>query len=365
MGTRTFFLRSDVFKIVLKDAIPESHDLTEGTSAPTKSGSERPEYFIHKTLLSSLSTELHKHVNNDMKEGRENVIELSEVDEPTIEGFLEWAYFKDYQHATLLPKNSTALLYHTKIYVLADRFNIPLLKDLAFSKITTLLAELGMVAERADLVAIVAAVEYAYDNLLAHSGSSSDSGPTPERLLQYFTRYISWTLDVFRSNDEFLKLLASNSDFAEALVVSCSPALTPPWVMDIIAGRGATSAGSEKIIFATADSNHILYRRCNCSYTGVMGIQCLHCKQFDDEIGRNVEFHGSLLGSVGEGRISGTKTNFQYKCKWCQTTNTYNTNSSAFYRQNYGGNVYSQSCLGYLWCPRCHLQGYEGSMTSV
>ena len=90
-------MRSDVFKIVLKDAIPESHDLTEGTSAPAKSGSERPEYFIHKTLLSSLSTELHKHVNNDMKEGRENVIELSEVDEPTLEGFLQWAYFKDYQ----------------------------------------------------------------------------------------------------------------------------------------------------------------------------------------------------------------------------------------------------------------------------
>jgi len=91
-------LRSDVFKIVLKDATPESQDspsLTEGTAA--KSDSERPEFFIHKTLLSSLSTELDKHVNNDMKEGRENLIELSEVDEPTLEAFLEWAYFQDYQ----------------------------------------------------------------------------------------------------------------------------------------------------------------------------------------------------------------------------------------------------------------------------
>ena len=93
-------MRSDVFRIVLKDAAPESQDspsLTDGISIPTKSVSGRPEYFVHKTLLSSLSTELDKHVNNDMKEGRENLIELSEVDEPTLEAFLEWAYYQDYQ----------------------------------------------------------------------------------------------------------------------------------------------------------------------------------------------------------------------------------------------------------------------------
>jgi len=40
--------------------------------------------------------ELYKHANNDMKEGRENVIELSEIDVSTLEAFLEWAYYKDY-----------------------------------------------------------------------------------------------------------------------------------------------------------------------------------------------------------------------------------------------------------------------------
>lgn len=95
LGSRIFFLRGDVFKIVLKDAALES--LTESTSTTIKYDSKCAEYFIHKALLSSLSTELDKHVNNDMKEGRENVIELSEVDRPTLEAFLEWAYFKDYQ----------------------------------------------------------------------------------------------------------------------------------------------------------------------------------------------------------------------------------------------------------------------------
>ena len=96
LGTRTFFLHSDVFKIVLKDATQDSPSLTDDTLQ--KSGSAGcPEYFIHKTLLSSLSAELDKHVNNDMKEGRENLIELGEVDKPTLEAFLEWAYFQDYQ----------------------------------------------------------------------------------------------------------------------------------------------------------------------------------------------------------------------------------------------------------------------------
>jgi len=73
--------------------------VTTGTSTRPKPANtlERPEYFIHKDLLSSLSPELHKHINNDMKEGRENLIELSEVDEPTLKAFLEWAYFQDYQ----------------------------------------------------------------------------------------------------------------------------------------------------------------------------------------------------------------------------------------------------------------------------
>ncbi|RPB23932.1 hypothetical protein L211DRAFT_825130 [Terfezia boudieri ATCC MYA-4762] len=358
MRPRIFFLSSDVFKIVLKDAISESQD--SPSPIATKSGSGNPEYYIHKTLLSSLSTELHKHVNNDMKEGKENLIELGEVDEPTVEAFLEWAYFKDYQPAILAPKSAAALPYHTKIYVLADRFNIPLLKNLAFSKITALLAELGMVAERTDLVAMVTAVTYAYDNLLVHSRKPSVSGSTLERLLQYFTQYISWALDAFRSNDEFKKLLASNSDFAEALVVSCSPALTPPWIMDVITGASvATSNKSEEIILTpSTDSNHILYRKCSCGYTGVMGVQCASCARFDDQVGTDVKYYGKLLGTFGAGRISGSQKNFRYTCRWCQVVNAYNTSNKSFYCQNYG-NPSAQLCLGYMRCPKCQSRGYN------
>ena len=226
-----------------------------------------------------------------------------------------------------------------------------------------------MIAERADLVAMVTAVTYAFENLLPHSGDSSGSGPTLERLLRYFTQYISWALDAFRSNDEFKKLVASNSDFAEALVESCSPALTPPWVMDIITGASGSRAagkGSEKLTLTTStDSNHILYRNCTCGYTGVMGVLCASCGMFDDQVGMGVEFHGSHLGTVGVDRISGTKTNLQYTCNWCQELNNYDTVATYFYENHNGRNssYHSQLCLGYLWCPKCHKRGYLNTIS--
>ena len=210
---------------------------------------------------------------------------------------------------------------------------------------------------------MIEAVAYAYDNLLAHSESPNSSGPTSERLLQYFAQYISWALDVFRSIDGFIKLLTSNSDFAAALIVSCSPALMPPWVMDLITGApksGAAGTESEKIILDTTDSKHILYRKCSCGYQGVMGIQCRSCNMFDGQVGTSVEFYGSLLGSVGASRISGEQTNFQYTCKSCQKSGTYNTDTHSFYNNlNKRNHLSAQMCLGYLWCPKCHSRGYN------
>lgn len=69
----------------------------DGAAGAQPPSAPQPEYFIHKSLLSSLSLELYKHINNVMKEGNENVLELSEVDSPTMEAFLGWAYFKDYE----------------------------------------------------------------------------------------------------------------------------------------------------------------------------------------------------------------------------------------------------------------------------
>ena len=120
-------LRGGVLRIILKDAIPgpvmscedaqgggwrntgTSSDVdmdialdrstrteTNRTGNPTP-GTGAPEYFIYKALLLSVAPELYKYTDNLMRgAGRESVIELSEVDEPTIEAFLEWAYYQNY-----------------------------------------------------------------------------------------------------------------------------------------------------------------------------------------------------------------------------------------------------------------------------
>ena len=104
-ATELRYFRSDFFKIVLKDVISKAPTAGEQAikqqehTAKLKladSNSNHPEFFIHKALLSTLSPELFKHANNAMKEGREGVLQLGEVDEPTMEAFMEWAYYKNY-----------------------------------------------------------------------------------------------------------------------------------------------------------------------------------------------------------------------------------------------------------------------------
>ncbi|KAF8465072.1 hypothetical protein BDZ91DRAFT_640047, partial [Kalaharituber pfeilii] len=182
---------------------------------------------VHKSLLASLSPELQKHTNNEMREGTEGVMELSEVDESTMEAFLEWAYFKDY--TVPLPKTTSSVIRHTKMYVLADRFNTVILKNLAYSKLTALLADIGMITAETDVVALMEAVTYAYDNLpYSTVPLPADASVSPEKLLEYFSQYISWALDVFRTNKQFQALLVNSTDFVKALVTNSRGAAAPP-----------------------------------------------------------------------------------------------------------------------------------------
>ncbi|KAF8459940.1 hypothetical protein BDZ91DRAFT_636201, partial [Kalaharituber pfeilii] len=187
---------------------------------------------VHRSLLASLSAELDKHVNNDMKEGTQGVMELSEVDEGTMNAFLQWAYKGDYnmlcnvesESDTMAcsdnPKASSALLGHTKVYVLADRFNTVRLKDLAHNKIAALLEHLGMVAASNDVEAVMASVSYAFGNLPFSSSSSSSITTSTEPLVKCFAQYTSWAMDVFRGKPEFCSLLEHSPDFAKALVTN-------------------------------------------------------------------------------------------------------------------------------------------------
>ncbi|KAF8453579.1 hypothetical protein BDZ91DRAFT_807898 [Kalaharituber pfeilii] len=195
------YLRSS-FKIVLKN--PNGAD--DG-AAVANLPQEKPEFYVHRKLLASLSPELDRHANNHMKEGLEDVMELSEVDEPTIKAFLD-------PH----PNTAPGLFEHTKVYVLADHFNTPILKELAYSRITALLVDLGMITESGDIEVLLVTITYAFVSLpLSTLNTTSPSAivAPSEKLL--------------RQRTEFGELLHC-ADFARALVSFSQGTPTPPWI---------------------------------------------------------------------------------------------------------------------------------------
>ncbi|KAF8460110.1 hypothetical protein BDZ91DRAFT_785504 [Kalaharituber pfeilii] len=356
------FLKTDLFKIVLKNPSSTPIAPTASTDNDTPGSASPIAFFVHRGLLASLSEELHKHTNNEMREGREGVMELSEVDEATMKAFVEWAYWKDY--TTDLQKGPAALLYHTKIYVLADRFNVVTLKGLAYSRITAMLAEIGVVAEKADVEAMVAVVNYAFGNLPFSSSNPKIISVPREPLLKYFAHYTSWALDVFTTSDAFCDLLVQCPDFAQALVFNSNPARRPPWVDAVSQGSdGEVVKPPEVSVTSEEDKSHILSRHCsNCGYIGVMSIMCWHCSKVDNEIGVRIKIDNSVLWTVGQDRIYGEKQDFYYTCKWCNKKKNYY--GSALDYSSHDNNNYSLSGnLGSLICRKCTKPGYYRKLT--
>ncbi|KAF8464691.1 hypothetical protein BDZ91DRAFT_682066 [Kalaharituber pfeilii] len=312
------FLQSSFFKIVLNDpkgTVNNRTDCSPSANLPKK----KPEFYVHRDLLASLSPELHKHVINDVKEGLKDVMELSDVDEPTMRAFLLWAYSKDY--TTPLPESSSTLLYHTKIYVLAHRFNTLLLKGLAYSKITELLAHVGTVSKEEDIAAILSAITYAFENLPCGTGNTTSSSyiaVPSEKLLKYFAQYCAWSLDGFRDKNAFGETLLACPQFAKAVVMLLPAIKTPPRVEE----PHKNGENPKTLQVATASSNHLLFRQCTtCKYKGRMSIKCPGCNYMDDEIGLVVELPGGQRAVLGEDRLKRSFEPFIYKCKWCETSN--------------------------------------------
>ena len=130
------------------------------------------------------------------------------------------------------PRGPKAILFHTKVYALSDRFNVTKLKDLAYSKITTLFVEYGMVADKSDMDAVMEAITYAFGHLTLSVQKglfSPDSLNSKEKLLVYMVRYMAWARDSFQNNEAFLYLLEEYPEFAIALVFTSRSASAPPW----------------------------------------------------------------------------------------------------------------------------------------
>ncbi|KAF8459935.1 hypothetical protein BDZ91DRAFT_851825 [Kalaharituber pfeilii] len=219
--------RGGFFTIVLADAdevATPAGVTSEATSSTSEEAAKKavpavPEFWIHKSLLASVSPELAKHTNNDMKEGREGKMVLHDVDRTTLERFLQWAYKRHYT-VEGLPR-VMALLTHTKIYVFAERFNIQGLKDESYTKATQSLQLMDGYPRPDDeeLAELADVFEYAFDNLPVDK----------DKLLEFYAQYIAWALELLRTKEDFRSLLANHRDIAAVVLNMVRRRSVPPW----------------------------------------------------------------------------------------------------------------------------------------
>ncbi|KAF8461619.1 hypothetical protein BDZ91DRAFT_736678 [Kalaharituber pfeilii] len=160
--------------------------------------------FVHRELLASLSPELRKHIDNEMKEGLNGEMVLYDVDEVTVQCFLQWAYVRDYK---ISQATSNALLLHAKLYVFADRFNVGSLKDLSFQKLTSFLDEQSK-PDCSLSANVLSTAKFAVENLPALT----------ERLVDHLLRYIAKILHNVCDLAECEELVLAHPHAAMALI---------------------------------------------------------------------------------------------------------------------------------------------------
>jgi len=168
---------------------------------------------MHKKLLASISPELNKHVNNDMREGIEGRIHLPEDREEVLTLFIEWAYTGCYSHKSPSPKSSPkpedpwhSLFKHIGLCVFADKFNIPILNELAESNFYTEINRIKP-SSWSDAFILTIMIGYAYNNL-----------PSAHPILKFLAQYASWKLRLLRETAEFNQLVLVRPTFLQELL---------------------------------------------------------------------------------------------------------------------------------------------------
>ena len=203
-------------------------------------GPKRKRMEIHKKLLASISPELDKHVNNNMREGIEGIIYLPDDGEEVLTLFIEWAYTGNYnckddtlvlasaggdgknkrknqnQHQN---QNPWPILHkHLQLCVFADKFNVPILQQLAESKFYTKISFVTIKPNcSGDVSGLFLVIGYAYDNL-----------PSSDPVLKFLAQYVAWKLELLLETTSFNDLVLSQPDFLKELLRNVDGPITKP-----------------------------------------------------------------------------------------------------------------------------------------
>jgi len=172
---------------------------------------------MHKKLLTSISPELNKHINNNMREGIEGKMHLPEEREETLTLFIEWAYTRDYAREdetmeTHLEKEDPwqSLHKHLQLCVFADKFNIPTLKKLAESKFHSEISHVTVEPNSgSDVAGLAIVIGYACDNL-----------PSLDPVLKFLAQYAAWKLELLRETTSFYDMVLDQPDFLKELFMN-------------------------------------------------------------------------------------------------------------------------------------------------
>ncbi|KAF8465512.1 hypothetical protein BDZ91DRAFT_727577 [Kalaharituber pfeilii] len=263
------YYESEFFRIIIDDTTLLQR--TEaGRNVPVDSDQDtsiRRTFYIHKALLSSISPELMKHVENDMREGRKGEMIVQDVSYLTMKNFIDWAYAKTYN---VLGKGANALLPHLQLYVFGDRFNIPELRKLACQEVKNILTGLKLESDsnkshEADI--FITAFDYALENLFFQFDVKSLEGSkaTESNPIGLLTNFLVASMHIFRKLPAFHDLLRRHLELTIMLIAVAS------W----------DNVGLEA---GKTNTKHPLLIRCkNCGWMGIGSVKCTKCNNIIKE----------------------------------------------------------------------------------
>lgn len=195
-------------------------------------------YQIHKGLFESkIGVQI-----TGFKEHQENRYTFQETTPTTVLKFIEWAYKDDYviEKATVYgntdavesdksseaPDDCNEILCHAQVYIFADVYHIMPLKDLAFTKMTSII--------KTEWTLPKSALSRPREDCLRPSNQLmpvlalcyADKLPEEDRLLEWLGQFAACRIEDLRAHEEFIAVMRQMLPYVVKHLQSSVP---PPW----------------------------------------------------------------------------------------------------------------------------------------
>ncbi|KAG4272582.1 hypothetical protein FPRO04_10535 [Fusarium proliferatum] len=155
-------------------------------------------FAVHSLILFCHSEYFKKQLDGPWKESSERVIEIMDFDPAVVKAMTLFLYCFDYES----PADSPAMMFHAKVYQIADKYDIEALKRLAATKYGTSI-DAGW-----EMDSFPDAIELAY----------TTTPPGDQRLRKIAADVVMKRIGTLMSQDVFCKMLSANPDLAADII---------------------------------------------------------------------------------------------------------------------------------------------------